>query len=499
MFAASSSQMKQIDARAINDYGIPEIVLMENAANAVLNHLKTLNIRKVIIICGGGNNGGDGFALARHLYTNGYSVKVYCFIKPEKMSPAAVINQKILLKIGIAIHNNIDSLIRDTLVCDLVVDAIFGTGLKGEIRGIYNDIIDIVNECGKHIVSIDIPSGIDSDTGERLGRCIYADETITFCCNKLGHLLNEGRQASGKVHINNISIPEECILEQEIKTTTFNGNYPLNLLKRRLADSNKGDYGKLYIIGGSFEMSGAVALSAKAALRSGAGLVTCVIPKVIIDRVGSLVPEATFLSCEDSNGKIDISYEKLDIIMTKADVIAIGPGIGIDLKLQNMLEYILEKWNKPLIIDADALNMLSNIKECLKNTAADVILTPHPGEMNRLSGYSISDINDKRLQIAMEFADEYNCTVLLKGSSTVVSDGVKTYINTTGNPGMACGGSGDVLTGIVASLAGQGYNTFESCIIGACIHGLAGDEAYKNKGNGLIASDIADYIGKNYK
>jgi hydroxyethylthiazole kinase-like uncharacterized protein yjeF len=275
--------------------------------------------------------------------------------------------------------------------------------------------------------------------------------------------------------------------------------YPKSLLKIRKIDSHKGDYGRVYIIGGCFTMSGAVILAAKAALRSGAGLVTCVIPKSIIDRVGSQVLEATYMLSEGNDMFIDLSICQMDEILNKCDAIALGIGMGKSKEAQKNIEYMLENSNKAIVIDADGINMLYDIKDTLKKTKTQIILTPHSGEMARLTDLDIEYINENRQDVAVAFAKEYNCIILLKGASTIVTDGKRVYINTTGNPGMASGGSGDALTGIIVSLIGQGYGVFDSAALGAYLHGMAGDSAFSKYGYGLLASDLIDCIGNYLK
>lgn len=499
MYVASSKQMKEIDKRAMDEYGIPSIVLMENAAASVFKYIKNYNAGKIILLCGTGNNGGDGFAIARLLHINGYDVSVYCFGDYNKIAGDAKVNFDILKRLNINVKNDLEKFISEIENCDLIIDAIFGTGFKGEISGKYKEAIENVNNRGKHVISVDIPSGIESDTGKASNVHVMADITVTFGCIKYGHILNEGRNCCGKVYVENISIPGSCIEDEKIKAVTNFNDFPLCLLKKREIDTNKSDYGRLFIIGGNINMSGAVCLCAKASLRTGSGLVSCVIPKSIADRVGVLVPEATYILCEEKDGYIDIKKEQLDDIIQRADVIAIGIGLGNSDKLLDKIEYLIENSTKPLIIDADGLNVLSRNKDILKNAKSRIVITPHPGEMSRLTGFSTNYINENRVQVAIDFSREYKCITLLKGSSTVVAFEDNIYINTTGNPGMATGGSGDVLTGIIASFIGQGYTPYEACILGSYIHGRAGDDAYETYGYGLTSKDIIKFVGKYVK
>lgn len=499
MYVVSSDEMKKIDSCAINEYKIPGIVLMENAARAVFKHIERLGIKKLLMLCGGGNNGGDGFALARLLITFGYDVSIYCFKELSRIKGDAKINLEILINMGVEIKTSLEGLKEDIISSSLVVDALLGTGIRGEVSEIYKKVIEMINSYSSYTIAIDIPSGIDSNTGERLGECVYANETVTFECLKYGHLLLEGRKASGKVYVSRISIPKQCIEKQGINTYSSYENYPIDMLRVRDRDTHKGDYGRVYILGGSYNMSGAVILGAKAAMRSGCGLVTCVIPKSIIDRVGSCAIESTYIPVEEIDGCINPSRDEIDKIMDKADAIAIGPGMGRANHLKNIIKYLLENYNKYMVIDADGINMIRDEKQSLIKARAEIVLTPHAGEMAGLTGLDVSYINQNRVAAAKKFALEYNCTFILKGSGTVVTDGKRTYINTTGNPGMAAGGSGDVLTGITASFLAQGYEPYKAAAISSYLHGLAGDRAYESYGFGLTAGDIINHMGESLK
>lgn len=301
--------------------------------------------------------------------------------------------------------------------------------------------------------------------------------------------------ASAVAEGNDIFFEYSSPIGEDMINDSIKNNYPISIFKKRNENSHKGDYGKTFIIGGSFNMSGAMILAARAALRTGAGLVTCVIPKSIIDRVGISVIEATYLACNENDGYLELTDENIDNILAKADAIAFGIGIGRTTKIKYSLLYLIQNSLKPIVIDADGINLLADIKDCLKNKKANIILTPHSGEMARLIGKDINYVNSNRLAVAKKFAKEYKCTILLKGFNTIVTDGDRVYVNTTGNPGMASGGSGDVLTGIITSLIGQGYDIFDAAALGAYLHGFGGDSAYNRFGYGLTASDIVDFIG----
>jgi NAD(P)H-hydrate epimerase len=496
MYVLKAQQMRDADAMASEKYGISGIVLMENAARAVYDYIIQKKYNSVVIVCGGGNNGGDGFALSRLLSTIGCRVRVFCFADKTKIKGDAAENLSILDKMDINVESSLEELKSAIVQCQAVVDAIFGTGFRGEILGDYKEAIEIINNSSKDVISIDIPSGIFSDTGKESNVYIKADCTITFCCKKSGLIMGTGRQASGLVLVRGISMPEGCILSQKPYITTNDESYPARLIKKRRIESHKGDYGRVYIVSGSYNMSGAAALCAKAALRTGSGLVTCVVPECIMDRVGSIVPEATFLSFDDKECRECMYEEALKQICNTADAVAFGPGMGTGEKTVEMLKGLLDNFKGKLVIDADGINILSEHKELLKKMTPNIILTPHPGEMSKLTGLAVKEINSERIGVARSFARDYGCTVVLKGASTVVSNGKESYINTSGNPGMATGGSGDVLTGMISSLCGQGYEPWDASVLGCYLHGCAGDAAMEQYGYGLTAGDLPDFISR---
>lgn len=276
--------------------------------------------------------------------------------------------------------------------------------------------------------------------------------------------------------------------------------YPLNILRKREANSHKGTYGKISILGGSYTMSGAVILAATAALRTGSGLVNLAIPECILERIATTVYEATYTPLNYINGTINLSQKDINLIVDKFDALAIGIGMGFEKELYSSITEIIRSFNKPIVIDADGLNIISLDTKVLKEIkTSNIILTPHPLEMSRLTGLTVEYINNNRKEVARNFAKKNNCVILLKGHETVVTDGESVYINKSGNPGMATGGSGDVLTGIIVSLLGQGYSLYDSAVLGSYVHGLAGDLAYEEYGYGLKAMDITNYIGKYIK
>ena len=381
---------------------------------------------------------------------------------------------------------------------DLIIDAIFGTGIKGQVTGIAKDIIQFINEASKYVVSIDIPSGIDADTGQICGICVKANETITFGLPKVGTVLHPGKDYTGKLSIVDISIPESIINDENIKLNMIDREQIIDLIPERKENSHKGDYGKVFIVAGSIGMTGAAVLASEAAIKSGTGLVTTACPAIINDILEVKMTEVMTYPLMD-NGTGTLQEECVEQIidrMNKSDVMLFGPGLSLNGDILKILDVIISKSDIPLILDADGINALSMNINILNKLKCPMVITPHPGEMSRLTGLTVSELEKKRIETASTFSKKWNIIVVLKGSATVIAcpEG-DAYINTTGNPGMATAGSGDVLAGIIASLMGQGLNEKNAAVLGVFIHGLAGDKAQKTKGmHGLVASDIINEI-----
>jgi len=496
-------QMSEIDKFTINEIGIPGIVLMENAAvcvvNEILDLLPDLSGKRVVILAGKGNNGGDALAVARHLYNKGFDIKTYLLAKKDEIKGDAAANLKILESIGIDVIEFISEeqfpefenvLIR----ADLVVDGIFGTGLKGNVRGIPARLIDVVNSSSKTVVSIDIPSGINGENGKVMGCCIRASRTVTFALPKIGLLLHPGCEYTGKITVADIGIPQKAIENFSINTYTLSRHDISSMIPVRKKEANKGSFGRVLIISGSTGMTGAGCLTAMAALRSGAGLVYIGVPSSLWHIYASSVTEAITLPLDDDgSGRLSQSLiDRIDTVIEKKDVIAIGPGLSVNNAIIEIVGSVIKKAQVPLVIDADALNAISADVSILKHLRVPAVITPHPGEMSRLTGIDIADIQNNRLEVAGEFAARWNVVTVLKGAGTVVAkpDGAL-FLNTTGNPGMATAGSGDVLAGIIAGLIGQGMKPEDAAVAGVYLHGYAGDVARSKKGEcGMIAGDI---------
>ncbi len=531
MRLVTAQEMGAMDQKASKEYGIPSVVLMENAGLKVADLVSTLlgNLadRTVVVIAGKGNNGGDGFVVARHLFNRGAEVQIFLAAEAEKIKGDALINLNIWQKMGQKvfqiIKNSDTNLFRLALMkADLVVDALYGTGFTGAVRDQMVSVIEAVNASGKPVVAIDIPSGLEADTGLANGPCIIAKHTVTFALPKLGLVLPTAQKYVGELHVADISIPaavtagstkdkgKSTILSKNRNSTlgendsTMGYRYLITdrLVRewwpRRTGTEHKGNFGRVLVIAGSRGMSGAAVMAAQAAARSGAGLVTLGVPAGIHNIAETKLTEVmTFPLSQTDRGTLSIAA--LEEIMDRAgnsDVLALGPGLGTGDETAELVKEILLKLKIPCVLDADGLNVLAGKAELFKAVQPDLVLTPHPGEMARLTGRSIEQIQNNRLGVAAAKAAQWGSVVVLKGAGTVVAGPDHTlFINNTGNPGMAAGGSGDVLTGIIAGLLAQGIPALHAAAAGVYLHGLAGDTAAREKGMaGLLAGDLLEQL-----
>ncbi len=484
--------MQQADNATIEQVGIGQDVLMERAALAVVSKVKTYNPQKVLCVCGTGNNGGDALAVARILLMQGVKAEVYLCGKPEKYKPAVVKQYDIFQKVG---GRTITT--KDFGEYDIIVDGIFGIGLERMVEGEYAEVIACINAAKDNntkVIAVDIPSGIHTDTGAMMGSAVKADETVAFAYYKQGHLLYPGAEYCGKVCVEEIGISHHFI-EDEYKIHTFTMEKDiLPDLPKRPRNGNKGTFGRVLIVAGSSSMYGACYLSALAALRMGVGLVDIFTHKVNRTAVQTMLPESILHTYEDDN--MDLS--KLQELTERADCVVIGPGLSTSDVAVDLVKTVLKHCTKPVVADADALNCIAMHKELLqeiKDARKHVIITPHPAELSRLTGKSVAELKADYINSVKSFAKEYHLTVVGKDAGTVVSNGECTYINQTGNSGMATAGSGDVLSGIIGALCAQKENAFDAAWKGVCLHGKAGDLAMKQMNSySLIARDIANAL-----
>ncbi len=471
-----------LDRYAINTLKIPGIILMENAAAAFMSELDC-SLKSYLVVCGKGNNGGDGYAIARHLKGIGKNVSIFS-VSTENMSKDCKINYDICKNLNIPMYNDIENLENIAADCDILIDSIFGTGLNCNISGIYYEVIKKINSISRNtkIYSVDIPSGIDGNTGEILGIAVKAHKTVSFTTYKKAFLNLKSSDYFGNIAVKDIGISPEIFSD-----ITSEYYLTLELINKKIIgrkkNSHKGNFGRIGIFAGCRNFSGAGIITVNSCIRSGAGLVTFMtFNDTLLESNLNTLPEAMTVNIDPENL---VEYtEKIDEFISKSDVIALGPGIGKSETSLKVIKRIFKaKKNEKgveikLIIDADALNLLSEHMELFKEIEGRAILTPHIVEFSRLSGFTPEEIEkDRKTEFirCREFANKYNIILLVKGENTLITDGNSVYINSTGNPYMANGGMGDCLTGIIAALAGQGYSLLESAFISAFLHGYIGD------------------------
>ncbi|GJM14691.1 MAG: bifunctional NAD(P)H-hydrate repair enzyme [Thermodesulfobacteriota bacterium] len=498
MKIATREIIREIDRLTIKKYGVPGLILMENAGRAVADVLLDNfdYADRVAIFAGGGNNGGDGFVVARHLISEGLDVNTYVVSDPKKYKGDALTNYKALVKIGGNIIELKDNL-RKYKQADVIVDALFGTGLDREVTGFYKKVIEFINVQGVPTIAVDIPSGLDSNSGYPLGTAILADITVTFVLPKLGISIYPGVEFAGEIYVADITTPD--FLEDDIPYELLSSESVVDIIEPRYEDTHKGIYGHLFILAGSPGKSGAAALSALGAQRSGTGLVTVGIPKSLnpimeqktIEAMTEPLPETDL----ETFGIVSLD-RAMEIAENKKTAIAIGPGISTTNETREFLYEIIRNLELPMVIDADALTLIADNPKILNVAKAPIVLTPHPGEMSRLAGISTEEVQANRIGVALDFSTKYNVYLVLKGARSVISTPQgEIYINTTGNAGMASGGMGDVLTGIIGGLLAQQIEPADACTLGVFAHGLAGDLAAEQSGEaGIIASDVANKL-----
>ena len=513
MKVVTAQQMREIDKTAIEEWKIPGVVLMENAGINVLSTMEDyfgdLKGFKVTIIAGKGNNGGDGCVVARHLKNRGGIPQIILLAEKEKIKGDARINLDTVLKGGVEVFEvsnremfnaRIRKIIKES---DIIVDAILGTGLSEAARGFYANVIEYLNELDTPIVSIDLPSGLSSDTGEIKGPSVMADVTVTLCLPKISLVSYPAAHFAGYVEVGDIGIPEKIIEESKINTFIIDEEEIGKLFPPRLADSHKGDFGHVLVVAGSPGKTGAAIMTSQGALKSGAGLVTLAIPESLNTIVGMKLTEVMSLPVSETDEKtFSKNSEKQILDFSKGkSVAAIGPGISTNKETSEVVRNLIRKLIMPIIIDADGINALQGDPRILREAKADIVITPHPGEMSRLCGVKKDVIQKDRISSARDFAVRNKVHVVLKGKNTVIADTQgNVFINLTGNPGMASGGTGDVLTGMIAGFISQGLSPVDAAKAGVYLHGLSGDLMAEKRGEmSLTAMDILKGLPKAIK
>ena len=508
MRVLNTQQMREADRRTIDEIGIPSIVLMENAGRQAVAAMEAafedLATSHVGVLCGRGNNGGDGFVVARTLVQRGIETSVFLLGSVADVRGDARTNLEVLGRIGLTVVEITNAQewelhFSEISHCELLVDAILGTGFHGQLSGLLETVVADINGLGVPVVAIDVPTGLSADTHEVEGEAIEASMTVTLAAPKIPLVLPPADTRAGDLVIADIGIPIPVLDDVE-------GPY-IELLTRermreivpiRSADSHKGDFGRVLIVAGSLGRTGAAHLAALGALRSGAGLVTVATPKSCVPIVAAMAPEyMTEPLDETPTGTVD--YVALERVLDlEADVIAVGPGLGRAPGTSAFVQGLVERSGVPLVLDADALNAFAEEPDRLVGRdGVDVVITPHPGEMSRLLGTTIEAVQRDRLRHATEFATAHRVHVVLKGHRTVIAGPEnRTFINLTGNAGMATGGTGDLLTGMIAAWFGQLLDAEAACKLAVYLHGTAGDLAEADEGEvALVAGDLAARLG----
>ncbi len=486
-YILDAEQMRKIDAFTSDSIGVPSEVLMERAALVCAEEIRAsgFDTSKILIVCGNGNNGADGLALARIINR---------FYKPEVFITESYGNLRGLVK------KQYDSAARSRVRFinepvfsnyTIIIDAIFGTGLSRSIEGRLAEIVNGINDSGAKVISVDMPSGINATTGKVLGCAIKADMTVSFAYTKLGQVLFPGAEHSGLLKVRDIGIYTDLCDGFKPAAYTYTKR-DLSLIPARKRYSNKGTYGRVLVIAGSADMSGAAILAARAAYKSGAGLVEVFTHDKIKPVIQGALPEAIVSSYNDES----VDFSKLHSSVSSSAAIVIGPGLSKSNTAKKLVKYTLESATVPTVVDADALNIISEDKSLVPYIKGKII-TPHLGEMSRLTGKSIGETADSLIDTATSFARDNSCVCALKDTRTVVSVGSSpVFINTAGNSGMAKGGSGDTLAGIIASLAAQGVEAPDAARLGVFLHAYAGDTAAAEHGEyAMLAGDISEAVG----
>ena len=499
MKLAGVEEMRFMDRYCIETLGIDEEILMENAALASVSLIRNeigISGKKFVIFCGTGNNGGDGLAVARLLHSGGGQVKVFLLGDQAKFKGAARTNMSILEKLPVEVFplTSAAAAKKDVAHCDLIIDAIFGTGLDRPVSGLASEVIVLINKSKKKVLSLDIPSGVNGDTGEIMSAAVKADYTVTFGLPKIGNMLYPGFELCGALFVTHISFPTSLTQKSDLKVATND----FIALPKRSAQAYKGSVGDVLFIAGAASYYGAPYFAAMSFIKSGGGYARLAAPKSMIGKLAVKGREIVYLPQEETAAKsIALSNKKnLLAAAAKVDMVVIGPGLSLDEETKQLVRQLCAEIKKPLLIDGDGLTAIAEDTDILQSRKAATLLTPHLGEMARLAKKPAAEINKNKIPVLQETAKKLNSIIVLKGAHSLIGypDG-NVFVNLTGNAGMASAGSGDVLTGCIAAMYGLGLKPHEATRKGVFLHGLAGDLAADKKGmDGITARDIMEYL-----
>jgi hydroxyethylthiazole kinase-like uncharacterized protein yjeF len=496
----TAEAMREVDRAAIEELGIPSLVLMENAAIGVVEAMGESfgEAESAAIFCGPGNNGGDGLAVARHLSVRGWEVRIFLVTGGRQLSDDAATQLSICRKaelpvMDVASPADLAGAAEAAAECDLVVDALFGTGLTRPLEGLFADVVETINDLPIPCVAVDLPSGLSGSEAQPIGPHVEADLTVTFAAPKVAHVFPPAADSVGEMVVADLGIPPRLVEDVEEEAGDLHllvGEELAELIPERDPDSHKGDYGHALIVAGSPGKAGACILAARAAVRAGAGLVTAAVPEPILQTVdlGSIESMTLALPTGASG---HLAERAADAVLEAAEgkaALALGPGLGQEISTVAAIRRIALECPLPLVLDADGINAFAGKAADLAGRRAETILTPHPGELGRLLGISTAQIQEDRIAAARGAAEETGAIVILKGHMTLVASGTAVFVNPTGNPGMATGGTGDVLTGLIAGLLAQGLDALDAAVLGVYLHGLAGDLAASRLGEMVLAA-----------
>jgi len=507
MKVVTAKEMQELDRRAEAEYGISSLILMENAGAGAVREMERyfpgVYRSRVAVVCGKGNNGGDGLVVARHLANRGVKVHVLLLAKKDELKGDAAINLRIAQNAGISVAEVVTA--RDLqghqvalATSDVIVDAILGTGLTGPARGISAEAIQVLNKLGRPLVALDLPSGLGSDDGRIQEPCVRARLTLTFALPKRSLLLYPAAQCAGEVRVVDIGIPRVLLTDPKLPVNVTDAEEMRAALPPRDPDTHKGTYGHVLVLAGSPGMTGAAALTSLGALRAGAGLVTLAVPEGLNDLMEVKLTEVMTVGLPETEERT-VAFEARDTLLGLMEgkrVLALGPGLSTHPETARLVVALVQSAKIPLVIDADGVTALARQPEVLSRASVPVILTPHPGELSRLLMVSKEEVIEKRIPIAQKVTSTYNVYLVLKGARTLIADpGGAVHVNPTGNPGMATGGVGDVLTGLIAGLLSQGLAPALAAVVGVYLHGLAGDLACEQLGpEAMIATDLMEKL-----